>query len=1400
MKKQAILLISTIICALLLCNIISAADPSSETQTLSTNTINNSNTTELPKIVILNGNSQSSYYHQTLNEEGKKLNETLNVSVYAGTTTNDPAIPDGEKIPADINLTNYDVVFVCGWNTGAPGLQSKLDAAKQYTNVIVINPGALSSGNIDLNSYPEITKYWTYPTANNLRNLIIYLGIKFCGLNATVGTPETMPSIGIYHPDAPILFENQTDYLEWYKNADTNYTYDPTKTTVGIITSRSHITSNNTKATDHIIKALEEKGCNVIAVYGSSDWDVDKFFAKDGKSLVDVIISIMYNVQNEATNFTFLDVPILYGVGLYYESPEQWANSTEGVFPHQVPYIGVSETYGLIEPTVVYAQVIDNTTTGTYHYEPIDSQIDYITDRAIAWAKLRHMSNSEKKVVITYYNDGGGKANIGTEMEYYLDVPASIINLLQEMQKQGYDLGGSIPDVETLTDLMVNFGRNIGPWAPGELDTLVKTGNPLLIPEETYLAWFNELPLQRQEEVIKYWGEPPGDLMVWNDTNGKSYIVIPIIQFGNVIITPYPIRPGFAWELYEQNGTFSTDQGEIPPHHQYIAFYLAMNKIFGADAFVQMWSPFPGIAGKQVGLGKNDWNGILLDDMINLRPFPLYYNPETHKRRGGFVIVSHLPPTMVPSDLYGDLTTLQQKITLYNQVTEEDALKEEYKQTIISECKRLGLDQDLNVDLSTFNDITAFKNFIQELDEYLHEIKSSYIPYGLHTLGQAPTNESLVAMVESMFGDSFQKDVSAISSDQGLTTKLLTEVLLNGLTPEEAQNKFLGQISANITADLNLALDYRNLINESAQMEISELLSALSGQYIQPSIYGDLVGHPELLPTGKDLYSFDGRLMPTKEAWDIAVELVEQQLAEYKQNHNNTYPDKIAFVLWKSETCRHQGVMEAEILYLLGVRPKWDKYNRWSDVELIPSSELGRPRIDVVITTSGSYRDMFGYKFELLEKAVQLAANANDTEYPNYVKEHSDALYQWLIENGYNTTEAKDLSTARIFSHEVGRFGTGLSDAVGLDTQWDNEDDLANVYIDSTSYIYGANFWNLQAEDIFKKNLDGVDVAIFSTSSTVVGILDQGVDSYLGGLALAVRSISGVTPELYINNLRDYSNPTVETLTHALNRELRSRYLNPKWIEGMMGNGYAGAKNIEEFVETIWNWDVEVPGLVTDNTWNQIYETYILDKYGLGLSDFFNNKNPYAKQSVMARMIEVSMKGYWNPSQEIKTALANEYINSVIQYGVTCCHHTCANINFNNLVISYSSLSTEQLQAFAAGVMSATGKSLTVGSTGATPQSGSTPTSGSASVQGASSVGEESSSTDSSNSESVSQSQDTSQSAGSDGSSKTYEVSEKNSGSTQSSVPVYAIIGVLLIIGLIGVGYFKTDLFQIFKK
>jgi cobaltochelatase CobN len=1214
-------------------------------------------------------------------EASKEVKDMINVSAYRCMSPYSPAKP---ILPDDINLSIYDVVVVCGWVYdihGMPDFPSRLDAAKEHTNVIVMDPFAIPPGNVNLSAHPDIHKYWDYGVKENAKRLITYLGVNFCGLNAVVEPPLSFPDPdrAIYHPDSPLIFENLTKYLEWYGTDDgTHHVYDPENITIGIIFGRYAKKREDTKPQDHLIRTIEGRECNVIPIYGSSrQYNVDEFFIKDSKPIVDVIIStdVLPNFVNERENFKSSNVPVLYGTGAPYRGPTEWEDTREGITPRLIQYAALSEIDGLIEPTVFYARIIDNETTGTKHHEPIDYQIDYITNRAISWAKLRYMNNSNKKVVITHKNDEVGKAGLGTDMEMYLDVPASIEKILYQMQERGYNVGSApLPNVSNITKLMVEKGRNVGEWAPEALDTLVETGDPILIPENRYLEWFKELPGNRQEEVIKYWGEPPGDIMVWQNDTGK-YIVIPKFQFGNVLIAPHPMRPDVPWQLYQLDNKFPSYQGELPPYHQYIAWYMAMKNEFGADGLVTLGeSPFPGLAGKQFGLGRYDWNGLLLQDMPNLCSWPLHYNAETHKRRGGFVMVSYLSPTLVPSGLHGDLSNLQQKIRLYNQAS-DGTLKEGYKKTIIIESGNLSLDSALNVNLSAMDNTTTFESFVKRLDDYLNEIKVSYMPYGMHILSEPPTNESLVAMVESMFGESFKDNVSVINSSEGVITKLLTEVLLNGLGPEDAQNKVLGQVSDNITSDLILAVQYKNLVNESTE-EIERTLDALEGQYIHPGMYGDLVDHPDLLPTGKNVYSFDGRLIPTKEAWNIGVEMAKQQLQLHANNHNGCYPRKIGVVLWKSETCRLHGVVESEILYFLGVKPVWESHDRWKDVELIPSGELGRPRIDVVMTTSGSYRDMFGYKFELLEKAVRLAANASDTEYPNYVKENSDFLYQWLRdEKGYNDTEARSLSAVRIFTHDIGKFGTGLHEAIPASNMWDNESEVADVYISATSYMYGADVWGVQSRDIFEQNLDGIEIGIFSCSSEVVGVLDQGVDSYLGGLALAVRSVSGETPDLYITHLRDQNNPTVETLSHFFNRELMTRYFNPKWMEGMMEHDYTGAKNMEEFMERFWRWDVEVPDLITEDMWNQVYDVYIQDKYDLGLNEFFDSNNPYAQQSITARMLETIRKGYWDP--------AETYQKSVDEYGVTCCHHTCGNLllqDYMQGIVSASALeqSTEQ--------------------------------------------------------------------------------------------------------------------------
>jgi len=332
-------------------------------------------------------------------------------------------------------------------------------------------------------------------------------------------------------------------------------------------------------------------------------------------------------------------------------------------------------------------------------------------------------------------------------------------------------------------------------------------------------------------------------------------------------------------------------------------------------------------------------------------------------------------------------------------------------------------------------------------------------------------------------------------------------------------------------------------------------------------------------------------------------------------------------------------------------------------VQLINESQLGRPRIDVVIVTSGLYRDTFTYQLQLLDRAVMLAANASNSSYPNYVRENYLAMKDWLLARGYNTSDAERLAMARIFSEPPGDYGVRVAAAAEASNTWESTDKIARIYIQRLGNVYlDGSFYTLSPE-LFKENLKGTEAALFTRSSNLYGAFDNDdVFQYFGGLSLAIGYASGGTrPEMWIANLRDRDNARMETLQDFLNRELRSRLYNPKWIQGMMENGYSGASMFSKTLENLWGWQVVDERMIPPEVWDALYEIYARDKYSLGLDEWFREHSPWTKQSMYARMLEAVRKGYWSPSEDVQRALAKELQELIEIYGVACCHHTCAN-------------------------------------------------------------------------------------------------------------------------------------------
>ncbi|WAI01743.1 cobaltochelatase subunit CobN [Methanogenium organophilum] len=1223
---------------------------------------------ELSIVIIIGGESYVPMYL----EAGEKC--PANVTVYSS-----------KLLPDDLNLTGYDLIFMEMFGAGIDIIEPAVNnATAAGVPVAVIHAGTYEYlGTVNMTPHAYVEEYWENSGPENAQRLINYLSAAICGADIPIEDPIQTPSECIYHPDSEELFETLDAYMEWYA---TNGTYDLTKPTIGIIFYDSHYKSGDLAGDHAIMREFEAQGANILTVFldYNNPHVIDRFFVKDGVPVVDAIVNTRCfrfygsgsNPERGIEELTTYNIPIINALVDYSKTPEEWVNCTDGITSSKVGYsIGMPELDGQTEFIWTAGRGIDPRTEaiGFRPITPVAEQISWLVERVIALSDLRNNANSGKKVAIVYYNHGGGRDNLGAS---YLDIVPSLTNLLDAMEDEGYAIDGEVPTEDELLDLMLLQGRNVGTWAPGELDSMVEEGDVVLLPAEQYAEWFHELPADKQEEVIAKWGEPPGEIMVYNN-GGQDYLVIPTVSFGNVILTPQPTR---GWLQDEAVLYHDTD---LPPHHQYIAFYLWLQNQFDADAIVhfgrhgtQEWLP-----GKERGLSAtDDWPPLLIGDIPNIYPYIMDGLGEgtQAKRRGNAVIIDHLTPPIVAAGLYGDFSTLHEKIHAYSATN--ITVKEEYRKSITTLYQEMNINATLDCSVDEIEAMSddEFSEFINgDLHEYLHELGDEFIPYGLHILGEPPEDGDLVSLVRAMLGEEFEEDVGtiypepdSISAAHGNCTvieALLTEVLLNGTDPAAAQETVLGDSSAAVTADLNTAIDYAADI-EACSVEIPAIINALGGGYIPPNTGGDPVRSPESLPTGNNFHSFDSRLMPTEEAWNVGVQMAEEMLEQYGEAHDGAYPDKAAFVLWACESMRHEGVTECEALYLLGVKPVWSK-GKVKGVELIPSAELGRPRIDVVFIASGLYRDTFSDKIELLDDAVRLAAQAEDDLYPNYVSENSEELYATLITNGYDEETARRLSMSRIFSAAPGAYGTGLSSAIDSSDTWENEDKLTDLYLSKLGYVYNGEDWGEPNKALFRDNLGDVDAAVHSRSSNLYGLVDNDdCFQYFGGLSMVIKSISGTGPDMFITDLRSAGKPQTTTLSDFILKELDARYFNPKWIEGMMEHGYAGARYMDKkFLENLWGWSVTNPDIISSDVWDKVFDVYVNDKNNLGLDEFFA-ENPYAYQSMVGRMMEAARKGYWDADSEALETLAREYQESVRTNGVTCCHHTCGNLALSSYI------------------------------------------------------------------------------------------------------------------------------------
>lgn len=465
---------------------------------------------------------------------------------------------------------------------------------------------------------------------------------------------------------------------------------------------------------------------------------------------------------------------------------------------------------------------------------------------------------------------------------------------------------------------------------------------------------------------------------------------------------------------------------------------------------------------------------------------------------------------------------------------------------------------------------------------------------------------------------------------------------------------------------------YSEALRQSPLNEMSSLMNALNGGFTAPAPGGDLIVNPNTLPTGRNLFSINVENTPSEDAWEKAKELCDNTIKMYCERHKGEYPRKVSYTLWSSEFIETEGATIAQILYMLGVEPVRDAFGRVTDLRLIPSKQLGRPRIDVVVQTSGQLRDLAASRLFLINKAIEMAANAKGDKYDNLVKAGVTESERVLVEKGMSPKEAREVSMYRVFGGVNGNYGTGIQEMVTAGDRWDKESQIAEVYLNNMGAFYGdEKNWETVRKAAFEAALTRTDVVVQPRQSNTWGALSlDHVYEFMGGMNLAVRNVTGKDPDAYLADYRNHSNMRMQEVKEAIGIEGRTTIFNPAYIKEKMKGGASSASTFAEIVTNTYGWNVMKPKAIDKEMWDEIYNVYVKDKYNLGTKEFFDKQNPAALMEMTAVMMESARKGMWKATPQQLKDIAKLHTETVNKYKPSCSGFVCDNAKLRNYIAS----------------------------------------------------------------------------------------------------------------------------------
>ena len=1070
----------------------------------------------------------------------------------------------------------------------------------------------------DVRSYFITLQYWLGGSDDNVLNMVRHLidrgadgPRKSLRGQVKVQPPIDYPEVGVYHPRMAGKFSEEASALPTPNGI-------AVKGTVGILLLRSYLLSGNAGHYDGVIAALEAKGLRVIPAFAAgldSRPAIDAFFMKNGQVCVDAVVSLSgfslvggpaYNDAKAAEEvLAKLDVPYVAAHPVEFQTLDQWGGSDRGLLPvESTIMVAIPELDGSTSPMVFGGRpgAAGVTCTGCHHActfgESTSAQdMHSCPERAIMLAarvsKMVALKRSERKdrnVAIVLFNFPPNAGNIGTAA--FLAVFESLWHTLIAMKAQGYQV--DMPDsVDDLRDSLLH-GNAAQYGADANVHALISADDH--VKRERWL-----------KEIEAQWGPAPGTQL----SNGSSIFVLGK-KFGNVLVS---VQPSFGYEGDPMRLLF--EKG-LAPTHAFSAFYRYLREDFKAHAVLHFGThgALEFMPGKQSGMSGTCWPDRLIDDLPNLYLYASN-NPSEGaiaKRRSGATLISYLTPPITQAGLYKGLNELKSSIERWRTLEQSNSERVALAAVIQGQAVVLDLvPAEPAWDLATMG--AQLDKEVMRLSEQLLELEYTLVPYGLHVAGRAPSAAQQVDMLQAM-----------AEANHGMQVeRAAVEALVEGHSPELALS------AAGLPRNHSSLEVLRALVEPQAHLavdtEVSAILRALDAKYIRPAPGGDILRTPAVLPTGRNIHGFDPFRIPSAMAVrDGKVQaqlLIDRHCAD-----GNPLPESIAMVLWGSDNLKNEGAPIAQALALMGAMPRFDTYGRIAGASLISLEELGRPRIDVIMTLSGIFRDLMPLQIKLLAEAAFLAASADEPLEMNWIRKHALSYQQ---EHGC-TLETASL---RVYGNAEGAYGSNVNNLIES-SRWEDESELAETYKRRKGFAYGRTGRAVQQTALMQTALADVELTYQNLDSLELGVTT--VDNYfdtLGGITQAVKvAKGGKTPPVYIGD-QTKGNAAVRSLKEQVSIETRTRMLNPKWYEGMLEHGYEGVRQIEAHVTNTMGWSATT-GQVQPWVYKQLSETFMLDP---AMRDRLAKLNPTASARVANRLIEASERNYWQPNAETLQAL-----------------------------------------------------------------------------------------------------------------------------------------------------------------